>query len=323
MSLPKLHFKQILQTLFLIPLIGVNVFLLFGIYDNLERQVKEEEVLNTQKTIDINQAKMTQATIQANKINWEGLEAELLEIIGNEKNKYSLYIENLSTGEYIQFNEEENFHPASIYKVPLAITVLKKVDGGEVKLTDKLLVTDEQKPYSFDALAKRESPYEISVEETLTYLIKYSDNTAMTTLEHRLGGVDELQAQMVDLGVGNVTRLPSGSTSPDVANVFRKLYNNEILSEESNTLLLKLLKNIAPAQNDRIPAGLPTDIEVAHKIGTLDATYQDAGIVYGSKNDYLIVVLNENIDTSTARNKISKISKVTYEYLNLSGADAN
>ena len=312
----KAYLKKIAQTLFLILLVGANVFFLIGIYDNLSSSSGNSEPATLQIQIDMDKIEVIQQKVQARKVDWDGLKSEILKIIGSEDSKYSFYIENLSTGEYIQFNEEKIVHPASVYKVPLAITILKMVDDGEVNLTDMLLVTNEEKPYTFDALSARKSPYEISVEETLTYLIKYSDNTAMTTLEHRLGGVDELQTKMTELGMGGVTRLPGESTSPAVANIFEELYKQEILSKEANDFLLNLLKNITPAQNDRIPAGVPTSIEVAHKIGTLTRTYQDAGIVYGEKNDYLIVVLNEDIEPSIARNKIKKISEVTYQYLN-------
>ncbi|MBD3280657.1 hypothetical protein GF389_03990 [Candidatus Dojkabacteria bacterium] len=313
--------KQILQIILLIPLIGLDIFFLLGIYDNLDSELDlktdTESIQTVQKQADIESIKMIQKTILAKRVDWEELRAEIAEIIDEEDEKYAYYIENLSTGESVQFNEDLNVHPASIYKVPLAIAVLKQVDEGEINMNSMLLVTSAEKPYSFDLLSKREGEYEISVEETLTYLIRYSDNTAMTTLEHRLGGVEQLQADMAKLGIGGVTRLPGESTAPAVAKMMRALYEQSILTEDSNKFLLNLMKDMAPGQNDRIPAGVPDEIEVAHKIGTLTSTYHDAGIVYGEDNDYLIVVLNEDIEPSTARSKIRRISEVTYNYLNL------
>ncbi len=42
--------------------------------------------------------------------------------------------------------------------------------------------------------------------------------------------------------------------------------------------------------NNRLPAGLPAGTSIAHKTGDLDGYVHDAGIVYGPKTDYLIVM---------------------------------
>jgi beta-lactamase class A len=42
--------------------------------------------------------------------------------------------------------------------------------------------------------------------------------------------------------------------------------------------------------NNRLPQGLPGGTVIAHKTGDLDGVVHDAGIVYGPKTNYLVVV---------------------------------
>lgn len=269
-----------------------------------------------QLSLDRSKVEHNQKKAISKNIDWGSLSGEIDMILGEDSKNYSYFIQNLYTKEYIANNEEDTFHPASIYKVPLALAILHKIEEGEVGYDQKLLVTENQIRYSFDPLAKRDLPFEVSVRELLEYLICYSDNTAMTTLEHRLGGVYDLQETYeVDLGIKGITRLPGKTNAKSVAALFRGIYEEKYLDSANNEFLLSLLKDIAPGQNDRIPAGVPEDIEVAHKIGTLDRVYQDAGIVYGQRSDYIIVVLNKDINQGEAREKIQEISEITYRYL--------
>ncbi|MEI7579741.1 MAG: serine hydrolase [bacterium] len=247
--------------------------------------------------------------------DFTSLEQQIIEVIGSETNKYGVYIQDISTGRELKLNSQKSFHPASIYKVPLAMVILKDVDAGRLSLDQQVLVTSNEKIYDFDALSQRSGNYNISLNELLTYLIRDSDNTAMTTLEHRFGGVTLLQKRMrEELGFSDVSRLPAHTNADAIGQVFQALYSQNQLSPASSQYLLDLLKTTY--FNDRIPAGVPEGIVVAHKIGTLDRTYQDAGIVYGSKHTYILVVLNGDITPQNGREKIAQISSLVYEFLN-------
>ena len=44
--------------------------------------------------------------------------------------------------------------------------------------------------------------------------------------------------------------------------------------------------------NNRLPVGLPKGTVIAHKTGDLEGVVHDAGIVFGPKTDYLVVVVS-------------------------------
>ena len=68
--------------------------------------------------------------------------------------------------------------------------------------------------------------------------------------------------------------------------------------------------------NDVLPKYLPENIVVAHKTGNIDAFDNDAGIVYGPKGDYIIVLLSESDNPAGAEDRMAQLSKAVYDYFN-------
>lgn len=57
----------------------------------------------------------------------------------------SLYFEYLNTGANISVNQDVRILPASLIKVPLAMAVMKKVEKGDWKLYNQLILTKEDR----------------------------------------------------------------------------------------------------------------------------------------------------------------------------------
>jgi beta-lactamase class A len=71
---------------------------------------------------------------------------------------------------------------------------------------------------------------------------------------------------------------------------------------------------LAQEFNDKIPAGLPAGIRVAHKTGEITAHSHDAAIVYPpGRSPYVLVVLTRGIqDGAKASKLIADISSIVY-----------
>ncbi len=138
------------------------------------------------------------------------------------------------------------------------------------------------------------------------------------TLENVLGGYLKNNEKTINqLGVEVFFRWPHEAYARDIAKVFEGIYKGTYLKDDTNNFLLNLLLNTAPHLQDGIPAGLPEQTKIAHKTGQLPGySWEDAGIIYGEKTDYVLVIINREIDYDTARSKIQQISKVVYEALN-------
>lgn len=233
--------------------------------------------------------------------------------------KCGVYVKNLQTGEEIKINEDKEFYPASIYKVPLSILILKDVDDGKISLDDEYTVNYSHIAYDFDPLASQVSNI-VSVRYLLELLIKNSDNTAQKLLVNEVIGSYEKYNERIndELDIdGFQGDFETLSVTPQqVGKLFENIHNQEYLSSKSNDYLVDLLSNTSSNFDDRIVAGIPDDIQTAHKIGQLDDIYQDAGIVFGD-NDYVVILLNEKIMSyELASEKVSKISNIIWNYFN-------
>ena len=67
---------------------------------------------------------------------------EVLDINPLEKR---VLVKNLTTGEVVSYNADDEYHPASVIKLPIVMAVYKMASEGKVDLYEKLKVTYEQK----------------------------------------------------------------------------------------------------------------------------------------------------------------------------------
>ena len=69
------------------------------------------------------------------------------------------------------------------------------------------------------------------------------------------------------------------------------------------------------AFEDRLPAGLPRKVRVAHKIGTEIGSFSDAGIVFAER-PFILVIMSKAARESEALKVLPEIAKVVWEFEN-------
>lgn len=231
-------------------------------------------------------------------VDFTELENEITKILGDQEGKYAIYVYDLKRGQGFGINEEEIFYPGSTSKLPYAIITLKDVDSGKYLLS--------------------------YVDFKLNSLIIHGSNTAMMDLEGMLGGNSVYNERVKnELGVDNIFRYPHVVQASDLGRLYIGIYHQEYLSESLNNYLLNLLLNTGPNYDNRIKQGLPVErgVTFAHKTGWVTTTgggeaYNDSGIVYGEMTDYVIVVLDKNINKNDAIAMMKPISETVYDALN-------
>ncbi len=106
----------------------------------------------------------------------------------------------------------------------------------------------------------------------------------------------------------------------DVSKLLQQIYQGKCVSKNASQEMLEYLKK--QTSKEKIPAGVPSDVETANKTGELSKVENDAAIVYKDGIPYVLVIMSSSLsDTKSAREHIVKISKNVYE--NMNGKEGN
>jgi beta-lactamase class A len=98
--------------------------------------------------------------------------------------------------------------------------------------------------------------------------------------------------------------------------MLRSLYLSSYLRRPMSEIALNTM--LYTKYNSQIPAGVPSNVPVAHKIGFYfqEGYFHDCGIVYVPKKPYILCVMSKNTNQIEANKIISAVSKIVYDYVN-------
>lgn len=252
--------------------------------------------------------------------NSSSLETTVQNTLQGTHGTYGIVVQNLKTGEYYGLNEHQIFKSGSLYKLWVMAVVYQQIQQGKLHLTDSLSkdLGDLAKEFnvSIDPTEPQTSGVlTMTVSDALYQMVTISDNNAALLLTDKVkipSLVSFLKTNgLYDSRVGVKGEDPI-TTPADIALFFNKLYNGQLANQEQTTNMLNLLKQ--QRLNSKIPQNLPDSITIAHKTGEIDDYSHDAGIVYGSGGDYILVVLTKSDDTDAAIGRIANVSEAVYNY---------
>lgn len=242
--------------------------------------------------------------------------------------RLAVYFRDLKAGPTASVNGDEKFAPASLLKIPVAITYFRveeeRKDKGLDSVLDKHIAykgrgTDGASQfYKPKETLKPETPY--SIRDLIFRMLAYSDNDAYQGLRDYLKKLypekDYVLETFGDLGILDPQNgLDQTLSARALASNFRLLYNASYLSKEHSEELLQMLGKSDFAAGLR--AGVPEEIAIAHKFGErqLDQNnweIHDCGIVYYSSNPYSICVMAQGKAPIKLSQVIAEISKMFY-----------
>lgn len=230
----------------------------------------------------------------------------------------SIYFRDLNNGLWLAINAEEVFTPASLLKVPLAMSYLKESELHPEVLDQKIVFQPgEIISFKQNYLPSKvvEPGREYAVRELLERMLIYSDNNAQRALYKMSTG--QWRRVFDDLGIG----LPEGEKDgdfilvKDYARFFRVLYNASYLSKENSNYLLNLLSQSEFKQG--LSLGVPKSVSIAHKFGEREfgeiEQLHDCGVVYAQKSPYVLCIMSRGQDYRELSQFIGKISSLVYE----------
>jgi len=204
---------------------------------------------------------------------------------------------------------DEVFTAASVIKLPIALYAYREVEADRLKLDDQWEMRAQDVSGGTGVLQYQPVGTKFSIRQLLDVLIRQSDNTAAEMFRRVLGSAP-IDAYMAELGAPN-TRQLSVTTPREMLNLLTLLWRGQVLNAENREELLTFLKTTA--FNDRIPAGIPAGIPVAHKIGMYGSAVNDAGIVYAGR-PYVLCVFTDTEDWDAAVQTIRQVSTALYAF---------
>lgn len=233
------------------------------------------------------------------------------------------YVRLLKNGATFGYNQDAEFVPASLIKVPLWIAVLKNIsmyDLDEEVMLDFENFESQQRNFWQDKL-KNNSTY--TLRDMISQMLINSDNIAATGFLSYIW-IDKIYNVYNHFWLKNLDFEQDDSVkiSPkNYASFFRVLYNASYLSREESEYMLGLLAQ----SNFKIWLRwlLPDAVKIANKfwerhiLDTWEKQIHDCGIVFLEKQPYVICIMTKWNDFDKQIKIIQNISKIVYDEIKI------
>lgn len=246
-------------------------------------------------------------------INIQPLRDNLNQNFGNNPN-VSVYFEFLNTGASVSINKDANFYPASLIKVPLALAVAKKIEKGDWRWTNELVIMDQDRDENFGVLYKKPVGTKITIEELVREMIVNSDNTAYMILLRNIepGEFDDVKEH---LGLGKFFNEEGFLSAKNYSVILRSLYNSSYLSDEISQKILTMMSQTS--FKEYINSALPNNVVFSHKIGISEKenVILDSGIIYIPDRPYILTIMTKGLNKEGAVAEMKGISQEVYNYI--------
>ncbi len=208
------------------------------------------------------------------------LEREIEQITACKDLKLGVSIYNLTTGEHFDINGNDRFPMQSVYKLPIAIAVLDRVDKGELLLDDTIRIT--KRDLSPDLYSPIRDKYpngvDMPLSEIILYTIAQSDNNGCDLLIDMAGGVDRIEKLLCSNSLYNIqvknyeheiqadwsVQFENWTTPTAMVELLKQLNNGSILQPRSTDFIWDVMMQ---SNTGSIKDLLPSNLTVGYKTG--------------------------------------------------------
>ncbi len=133
---------------------------------------------------------------------------ELKEIVENQiaqiTGRAGIFIKYLESGETLGFNENERFQLASVFKIPVLLTLYKQIHLGKISLDDRIVFKERMKTIGGGLMVAMKPGLAISIQDLQLLMMARSDNTA-TDILFDLVTPQAIADFMTELGLKSTT----------------------------------------------------------------------------------------------------------------------
>jgi beta-lactamase class A len=249
------------------------------------------------------------------------LEDVLRERLAQTDGRWSLWFEDLRTGEQLGIEPERSYDAASLMKILVMMKVLRDVEDGRYTLDTEVHVRDTFPSTvpgagTFSCRAKsteltRAIGNRMSVRDLLHWMIVDSDNLATNVLMEVGGGPEAVREHARLYGVarsrverylldrpamrqGRVNR----ARADEYGQLLARIWRGEVVSPQASRTMIQVMSGL---ERWWIAARLPKQVGAAHKTGAVDGLRHDVGIFYTPQGHaFVLCVLGDRIPHTRA-----------------------
>ena len=257
------------------------------------------------------------------------------------KGKVSVSVLCIEDRKSVTYYGDEPCVMQSVFKFPIALAILDRIDKGEFSLQHKIHITPKEMIKDTWSPMRDSFPdgnINVTFENLLRYMVSQSDNIACDVLLHHLGKPKVVEKYIRKLGIEDFTMKYNevgmhkkwqnqyqNTCSPNaMVQLLDKFYQLKILSDTSTRFLYKLMIETSTGKN-RIVKLLPPETIVAHKTGTSDAkdgmtaAMNDVGIITLPNGKHIalaVFVTDAYADQTVLESIIARIAKAAFDEFN-------
>ncbi len=273
---------------------------------------------------------------------FETLRLKIEDIINSKNATVGVAINGVEVRDTLSINGQRHFPMQSVFKFPIALTVLSEIDKGNLSFDQKIEIKKSELLPGLWSPIREKYPEggTLTIAEILEYTVALSDNVGCDVLLKLLGKPQAVENYFSSLGFQDISvkineETMQGNwdlqflnwTTPKEANrILATFYENKdrLLSKESHDFVWDVMKGTKTGEN-RLRGQLPKETVVAHKTGWsgahretgITAAVNNIGIVFLPDRKYftISVFVTESAESLEANEKIiADISKVIWDY---------
>lgn len=240
------------------------------------------------------------------------LKQKVANYVSNRPGSVSVYFSSVKNNQNFGINEKTVYIGASLNKVPIIATLYHLASKGEIDLDETVTIqANDIQDFGTGSIRYEGAGGVYSLRTLARLSFEKSDNTAAHVLSKKIG-MDKIQETIESFGLSQTNMEENKTSVYDMGILFNKIYNGEVASDSLTKEFIGFMDD--SLFEDRLPALLPKDVHVYHKIGDEVGLIHDVGIIETSKRAYFIgVMTDDQKDEREAKKTIADISKMVYD----------
>lgn len=264
------------------------------------------------------------------------LKNTIQKILSNKKADVGISIIG-TENDQVSINADQLYPMLSNVKFSIALTILNKVEKGELSMKQKIFIKKEELLEDTWSPFKKENPNGnilITLEEAMKWMISYSDNNLTDILLRLIEGTETVQTfiDSQDFIIKNNEEDMHKDWDSQFVNQIKPKYATLLLKEFSEGKILNktntkwlyqaMLNNTTGLK--RLKGKIPANIKVAHRTGTsftndagMTGAINDFGIIElpNKKKIYIAVFVHDTFESfDNSEEIIADISKAAYDF---------